>query len=104
MRSVVTPGSGMMGRMESVAVEVVVTGHVQGVFYRAGLREQARQHEVRGWARNEADGSVRAWLEGSPEAVETVLEWCAVGSPGARVDDVRRRQVAPAGESGFGVG
>ena len=45
-------------------MDVVVTGRVQGVFFRAAMREQADRLGVTGWVRNEPDGSVRAHLEG----------------------------------------
>lgn len=79
----------MMGRM-GTAVDLVVTGRVQGVFFRAALREQAERLGLTGWVSNEPDGSVRAHLEGPAEAVDTVVEWCAQGPPAARVADVRR--------------
>ena len=44
--------------MDIEATDIVVTGHVQGVFYRAAMREQADRLEVTGWVRNEPDGTV----------------------------------------------
>jgi acylphosphatase len=87
--------------MDTTAVDVVVTGHVQGVFFRASLREQAERRGVAGWARNERDGSVRAHLEGERRAVEELVEWCAVGPPAARVADVRRTDAEPGGATAF---
>jgi acylphosphatase len=72
------------------AADVVVTGRVQGVFFRAAMREQAQRLRVTGWARNEPDGSVHAHIEGSPDAVDELVAWCSQGSPQARVEDVRR--------------
>lgn len=46
---------------------VVYEGRVQGVGFRATVREIARRHEVAGWVRNEPDGSVRMEAEGDPE-------------------------------------
>lgn len=75
------------------AVEVVVRGRVQGVFFRANTREKARQSGVRGWVRNEPDGSVRAVLEGPAQRVDEVLDWMRSGGPKrARVEDI---DVAP---------
>jgi acylphosphatase len=78
--------------MEQRAFDLVVTGRVQGVFYRASMRDQARRLGVSGWARNEPDGSVRAHVEGSGEALAELLHWCADGPPAARVEEVRRRK------------
>jgi acylphosphatase len=84
-------------------VRVVVTGQVQGVFFRAGLRDRARTLGVDGWVRNNADGSVEAALEGPAERVESLVEWCRRGPRGAFVDDVRAVPEDPAGEQGFSV-
>jgi len=83
------------------ATDVVVTGRVQGVFYRAGLREQAERLRVAGWVRNEPDGTVSAHLEGSPEAVSELLDWCANGTPAAQVDDVSTQPAEVTGARGF---
>ncbi len=92
-----------MAVMDSVAAEVVVTGHVQGVFFRAAMREQAERLGVTGWVSNEADGSVRAHLEGGPDAVDALVGWCAQGPPAARVEDVRREPGTSTGDGFFGV-
>lgn len=87
--------------MDTVAVEVVVTGHVQGVFFRAGAQEQAERLGVHGWARNEPDGTVRLHLEGERDAVEEMVAWCHEGSPRAQVSDVRRHDREPEGFDRF---
>jgi acylphosphatase len=89
--------------MASTAVDVLVTGHVQGVFFRAALREQADRLGVSGWVRNDPDGSVRAHLEGPAEAVDAVVAWCATGPPAARVDAVERAEADATGTTGFRV-
>ena len=63
--------------MDIEATDIVVTGRVQGVFYRAGMREQAERLEVAGWVRNEPDGTVRAHLEGRPQRFPS----CSNGVP-----------------------
>lgn len=87
--------------MEVVAVEVVVSGEVQGVFYRARAQEEAERLGVRGWVRNEPDGTVRAHLEGAADAVEQMVDWCHEGSPRARVTGVTRTRRAPEGWDHF---
>ena len=87
--------------MEIEAADVVVTGRVQGVFYRAGMREQAERLDVAGWVRNEPDGSVRAHLEGAPAAVSELLEWCASGTPAAQVEDVSTQPAEVTEARGF---
>jgi acylphosphatase len=90
--------------MDSTAVDVVVTGHVQGVFFRASMRDEADRLGVTGWVRNDPDGSVRAHLEGSAAAVEDLVAWCAEGPPNARVDEVRTTEGELTGARSFGSG
>ncbi len=74
--------------MDIRAVDVRVTGYVQGVFYRARCAEEAARLGVRGWVRNEYDGSVRGHFEGPPEAVGALVAWCRQGSRHAVVEQV----------------
>ena len=67
---------------------LIVTGHVQGVWYRAWMAEQAAALGVAGWVRNRADGSVEALVEGPDDAVPALVARCRDGPPAARVADV----------------
>ena len=69
-------------------VHVRIEGRVQGVGYRAFVEMRAVELELSGWVRNRRDGSVEAVLQGSPEAVDAVLEACRAGPPAARVTRV----------------
>lgn len=82
---------------------VRVRGRVQGVFFRSEMQARARSLAVAGWVRNEPDGSVQAVFEGSTEAVESMIAWCARGPAGARVEDVTVEREEPRGEIGFAV-
>lgn len=82
---------------------VVVTGQVQGVFFRDSTRERARAHGVAGWVCNRSDGAVEAVLEGPSESVDRVLRFLETGPPQARVDHVDVSQESPEGLSGFQV-
>jgi acylphosphatase len=84
-------------------VRVVVTGVVQGVFFRDSCREIARAEGVRGFVRNRSDGAVEAEIEGSEPAVERVIAWCRVGPSRARVDSVEVERIPTVGEPGFRV-
>jgi acylphosphatase len=64
---------------------VLVSGRVQGVFFRANTRYWALKHGVRGWVRNLPDGRVEAVFEGEEEDVKKVIELCRKGPPGAFV-------------------
>lgn len=78
-----------------VEAHLTVRGHVQGVFYRASLKQQADMRQVRGWARNLPDGSVAAVLQGPPEAVDAVIAWARLGPRRAVVEsaEVERSRV-----------
>ena len=85
------------------AVEVNVTGLVQGVFFRAEARQQANRLGVAGGVRNEPDGSVAAHFAGERRAVEAMVAWCREGPRRARVEDVDVRDAEPSGATGFDV-
>jgi acylphosphatase len=84
-------------------VRVVVTGRVQGVWFRDSCREQARANGVAGFVRNRADGAVEAEFEGPDAAVARMVAWCREGPPRARVDRVAVEELDPAGAQGFRV-
>mgnify|MGYP006306491741 CR=1 FL=1 len=65
-----------------------IRGRVQGVGFRHATREQARAIGVRGWVRNESDGSVVAVAAGTADQLETFRRWCTEGPARARVTDV----------------
>ena len=85
------------------AVDVRITGRVQGVSFRFWTQQQARERGVSGWVRNEPDGSVSGHFEGPADAVDGLVAWCGHGPPGARVDTVDVVEVPPAGAGGFVV-
>lgn len=84
-------------------MRVLVSGTVQGVFFRDTVRSAAVEHGVSGWVRNRSDGSVEAELEGAAEAVDAVVEMCRNGPAGAEVREVEVQEREPEGGSGFAV-
>lgn len=85
------------------AVEVEVSGEVQGVSFRWYAAREAVRLELVGWVRNEPDGTVLAHYEGDDRAVDEMLTWCLGGSPWAEVRHVEVREVEPTGDSSFEV-
>jgi acylphosphatase len=67
---------------------VVVSGDVQGVFFRDTCRRIANSERVTGWVRNLPDGRVEAAFEGAPDAVERLVTWAGSGPRTALVDRV----------------
>ena len=88
---------------ELLRQHVVVTGRVQGVFFRDSLRQRAEAHGVAGWACNRGDGAVEAVLEGSPDEVGRLVDFCRTGPRGAEVEDVEVSEEEPEGLSGFSI-
>jgi acylphosphatase len=68
---------------------VIISGRVQGVFFRANTLRAATRFGLSGWVRNRRDGTVEAVFEGDRDRIEAVLEWCRTGDPPARVTDVQ---------------
>jgi len=71
-----------------VRARILVSGRVQGVFFRSETQDEAIRHGVTGWVRNLPDGRVEVVLEGEKENVEKVIEFCKRGPPGAKVTKV----------------
>ena len=67
---------------------VIITGMVQGVFFRAKTRNEAIRNNVTGWVKNLPDGRVEAVFEGKPEDVDRVVGWCRIGPSLAEVKGV----------------
>jgi acylphosphatase len=67
---------------------IVITGKVQGVFYRVHMQRIAQSLGFTGWVANRADGSVEAIVEGSETNLEALLDWCREGPPRSAVSTV----------------
>ncbi|MFB6270758.1 MAG: acylphosphatase [Halobacterium sp.] len=92
-----------MSDSDRTRARVLVSGKVQGVYFRANTREQATERGVDGWVRNLRDGRVEAVFEGDEDDVEALVEWCHEGSPAARVEDVDAEYGDPDGVDGFRI-
>ena len=89
--------------MDGAARHGLVSGRVQGVYYRESTRQEAQRLGVTGWVRNLADGRVECHLEGPAEALARLEEWLWQGSAAARVTGVELEEVACAGFTDFQV-
>ena len=86
-----------------VRYRVLISGRVQGVFFRDTCRRMAERHGVSGWVRNLPDGSVEAVFEGPAGEVRRLVEWSRHGPRSAAVQDIRVQAEPPEGISGFRI-
>lgn len=84
-------------------VHVVVEGTVQGVGYRWATRRELLTHDLAGWVRNLADGTVEAEFEGEGEGIDPVVAWMRSGPRGAAVRRISVTELEPTGERGVEI-
>ncbi|MCS6769833.1 MAG: acylphosphatase [Candidatus Caldarchaeum sp.] len=89
--------------MARAVVRVRVYGKVQGVFFRASMKELADEVGVDGWVRNMDDGSVEAVIAGDEVNVKRVVEWCRRGPPNARVERLVVEEAEEPNVQGFRI-
>ena len=74
--------------MKQQRVHILISGKVQGVFFRQALKVVAKKNNVFGWVRNLADKRVEAILEGYSQSINLVIKWVRIGSANSHVDNV----------------
>jgi acylphosphatase len=74
--------------MHSARAKILITGRVQGVFYRHSTKQKAEALGLGGWVRNLPDGSVEIEAEGPKDKIGSLIAWCRHGPPNAVVDGV----------------
>jgi len=87
----------------ATAVRVRIKGIVHGVSFRSSMAQVASELGVRGWVKNNPDGSVEAFLEGDERNVKRVVDWAKLGPPRARVDRVEVEETAPRNHRDFRI-
>ena len=92
-----------MSDPETVRARAVVTGVVQGVFFRGTCRREALNRSVTGWVRNNPNGAVEAVFEGTAIAVDALIAWMRHGPRHAHVESVDVTMETPEGLSGFWI-
>ena len=88
---------------EEVCVHCIISGKVQGVWFRASTQTEANQLGVTGWVRNLADGSVEVIACGSKIRIEALCEWLRKGPPRAHVRDFFCEEIASRNYQGFDI-
>lgn len=86
-----------------ITYSIIVTGKVQGVFYRQSAKEKAIEIGVKGIVRNEDDGSVKIIATGSKQQLDKLIEWCRQGPPKARVETVNAKEESYRNFTNFSV-
>lgn len=89
--------------MDEQVIRCIVSGRVQGVWYRVTTARQAEQLSLRGSAKNLADGAVEVIAAGAPEAVAQLCAWLWNGPSGARVTGVEIQECADPVAPGFQI-
>ena len=82
---------------------VVVSGRVQGVFFRDSVSREAQSRGVTGWVRNTDEGTVEAVFDGDDGDVEALVDYCRSGPPDASVSGVEVSDADSSGADGFSV-
>jgi acylphosphatase len=75
-------------------VSIKVSGRVQGVFFRASTKKKADEVDIKGYVRNEPDGSVYIEAAGEEANLKTFIDWCHQGPPNARVTGCEIKEAA----------
>lgn len=86
-----------------IAKGLKCSGKVQGVFFRASTKSMADHLDVKGWVKNESDGSVSIHVEGEVQRVDEFVEWCHKGPDSAVVSHVDVRDEGVEGFSSFDI-
>lgn len=84
--------------MATSRLVLLISGKVQGVFFRASTVEVARKLSLTGYARNLSDGRVEVIAEGEPQSLQALATWCEKGPPAANVKGVDVSTEAATGE------
>jgi len=79
-------------------LHAIVSGRVQGVFFRDFVREQSERLQVTGWVRNLPDATVEVLAEGVESAISCLVRMLEIGSPYSHVDEVRASYGVASGE------
>lgn len=87
--------------MKKSAYELSVRGRVQGVGFRSWAASRARTHGISGWVRNEADGSVSLFAEGTDSDLDAFIEDLKSGNGFSRVDSLDAHPAEPTGSAKF---
>jgi acylphosphatase len=78
--------------MKQMRVRVIISGNVQGVFFRSFIKSNARMFNISGWVKNVSNGKVEAVFRGEEYEVNKIIELCKQGPPGSDVKNVEVKE------------
>ncbi len=84
-----------------IRTRILVSGRVQGVFYRANAKNVAQELGIAGYAKNLDDGRVEILAEGEKEKISKLIDWCRKGPRNAKVENVEAMYDKATGEFSF---
>lgn len=76
-------------------VHILISGKVQGVFFRASASTEAEKNNITGWIKNTKSGEVEAMASGEEKDIESFIQWCHQGPRKAGVENVEVEEVHP---------
>lgn len=85
------------------ALAITIQGSVQGVGFRFSAVHKAQELDIKGFVKNQPDGTVYIEAEGEPERVNDFVNWCWQGPPAARVEHVTKQEIPVQDLTRFGV-
>ena len=75
--------------MNLVARHIIVSGRVQGVFFRKNTKQKAAELNVDGWVKNTYDEKVEIFAQGNEENLNKFIDWCKQGPPKSTVENIQ---------------
>lgn len=82
-------------KKELKRVHIFISGRVQGIFFRSFIQRRALMLDLKGWVRNTEDDRVEAVFEGSESRIQSILEYCGQGPPGAEIENIDVKEEKP---------
>ena len=79
--------------MHNKRIQLIISGRVQGVFYRVNTQQKAQQLHLVGWVRNCTDGTVETEAQGTEENITEFTNWCKEGPQFAKVQSVKTQEL-----------
>ena len=77
------------------AKHIIISGKVQGVFFRKNTKQKAVEFKINGWVKNTPDDKVEIFAQGVEENLNTFIDWCKQGPPKADVENIEVKDAKP---------